>query len=170
MPIRFANKGINFLGPDDETEIQIIGRQQVFRQLQGKNADGAIPDNGVRSAVDPKDCRKMTGRRVEDSLGKQQRTGRLCSGRHDLGIKAPRVNDAAIRNGKNQRNAIERWGRLDPSQGSQSGRGGKSRNRTRPAQPRMRREWCISWDSTNQIARAVLFVLKDFDRRGFARE
>src|SRR4029453_14951495 len=34
----------------------------------------------------------------------------------------------------------------------------------------MRREWGISWDSTDQIAPAVLFVLKDFDRRGFARE
>src|SRR6516165_6975906 len=34
----------------------------------------------------------------------------------------------------------------------------------------MRWEWCISRHSTNQIARAVLFVLKDFDRRGFACE
>src|SRR5207249_733683 len=53
-------------------------------------------------------------------------------------------------------------------QRSQSGRCGEAGNRARASQPRMRREGRAGRNAMDQIARAVLFVLQDFNGRGLA--
>ena len=55
MPVSFADKRIDFLGGNDKAGVQITRRNQVFRQLECKDADGTIPDNGIRGTADSKD-------------------------------------------------------------------------------------------------------------------
>ena len=49
------NAGGTILGCDNKAGVQITRRNQVFRQLECKDADGTIPDNGIRGTADSKD-------------------------------------------------------------------------------------------------------------------
>jgi len=74
----------------------------------------------------------VTGGRVENRLGKKQRTGRVRAGGDDVAIKAFCINDAAVGDGEDERDP-GRVRRADGDTGIMQGRdaGGRRKAGTR---------------------------------------
>src|SRR5207237_5593786 len=98
--IRVAKNPIGFFGTDNQTSLERFVFHEIARHFYCQNSDGAVSDYCVTCTGNSENRSEMTGRGVENWLGKKQWTRRLRAGRDDVVIKTFRVNDAPIRNRK----------------------------------------------------------------------
>src|SRR5437868_13046958 len=82
----------------------------------------------------------MTGRSVENRLRKKKRAGGLRARFYDVVIEAFRVDDAAVRDGEDQRSSLRGFGaerHVGVGERFDSGDGGEARDRAGTTQTRM---------------------------------
>ena len=90
----------------DVTNVESVAGHQVFRHFQSERSNGDVADESVTGASDSENGGKMTGRSVEYRLRKKKRAGGLRARFYDVVIEAFRVDDAAVRDAKDQRGSF----------------------------------------------------------------
>src|SRR6266542_1807274 len=116
-------------------------RHEVFSHFYRCEPNRSVAYQSIGGASDAENRRKMACRGIEDSVGKQQRTGGLRARVNDVAVKTLSVNHTAVCNSDDERSAFSIL-RIElhacSAQGVQTRRCGKSRNHTGSAETRMR--------------------------------
>src|SRR6266508_3892853 len=75
-------------------------RHEVFSHFYRCEPNRSVAYQSIGGASDAENRRKMACRGMEDSFGKQQRTGGLRARVNDVAVKTLRVNHTAVCNGE----------------------------------------------------------------------